>query len=162
MELLNALGFDWKIFLAQLFNFAVLVFVLYRFGYKPIIEFLDERKKNIEKGLKNTEESNKKLEEVSKIEKEILEKARDEAKEIINLAKDTAQKSRLQIIKKAEDESGAILEKVKLEIKEEKAKVMREVKTQAVELVILATEKMIKEKIDSEKDKMIIKKSIGN
>jgi len=51
MKLLQALGLDIRILSAQLINFAVLLFVLWRFGYKPILKFLDDRKDQIEKGV---------------------------------------------------------------------------------------------------------------
>lgn len=57
MELLNALGIDWKILLAQFVNFAVLVFVLWKFAYKPIFKFLEDRKNKIEEGIKNAEQA---------------------------------------------------------------------------------------------------------
>ena len=47
MELFSALGLDLRIFIAQFINFAVLVFVLYRFAYNPILKLLEERKEKI-------------------------------------------------------------------------------------------------------------------
>ena len=48
MELFNALGINLKILVAQLINFLVLFIVLYKFGYKPMLKFLDDRKDKIE------------------------------------------------------------------------------------------------------------------
>ncbi len=161
MELFNALGLDLKILLAQFVNFAVLVFVLYRFGYKPILSFLDERNKKIAKGITNAEEARKNLKEISEKEKTVLAEARKESQEMINLAKDTAEKSKLEIMEKTQEESRKIIEAAKKKVEEEKNRAIREIKSEVAELVSLATEKVIKEKMDTEKDKKIIEDSLG-
>lgn len=53
MELFNALGVDLKILFAQLVNFAILFFVLYKFAYKPLLKLIDDRKDMIEDGVLN-------------------------------------------------------------------------------------------------------------
>lgn len=161
MELFKALGLDLKILLAQLVNFAVLVLVLYRFGYKPILSFLDDRKKKIERGIANAEKAEKRLEDISKKEKEVLAKARGEAQEMINLAKETAEKSKAEIVAKAQEESGKMIETAKSRVEEEKSRAIREIKSEVAELVGLAVEKVVKEKVDSEKDRKIIEDLLG-
>jgi len=42
MQLIDALGLDLRILLAQLVNFAILIFVLWRFAYKPVFNILEE------------------------------------------------------------------------------------------------------------------------
>ena len=49
-ELLSSLGIDLRLFLAQLINFSILLFVLFKFAYKPILNMMDERTEKIEKG----------------------------------------------------------------------------------------------------------------
>jgi len=79
MELIKALGLDLKILLAQFVNFSIFAFVLYKFGFKPMLKFLDERKDKIEAGLKSSEAAKKKLEELNKKEIDIITKANKEA-----------------------------------------------------------------------------------
>lgn len=162
MELFNALGLDLRILLAQLINFAVLVFVLYRFGYKPILSFLDERRTKIEKGIKNAKKAEENLEDIAKKEKEVLAQARKEAQEIISLAKDTAEKSKTEIMAKAQEESQKLAEAAKLKIEEEKNRIIREIKSEVAELVSLAVERVVRKKMDPEMDKKIIEDSLSD
>jgi len=75
MEIFNQFGINPLLLLAQVVNFAVLLFILKRFLYKPILKVLEERKKRIEESLKNAEEIEKRLVETAELEEEILAKS---------------------------------------------------------------------------------------
>lgn len=160
MKLLSSLGINWKLLLAQLVNFLILLYILKRFAYKPILKVLEDRKNRIEKGIKDTEEAKIKLEEIEKKEKTVLLKAEKKAQGIINSAQEVAYKNKKDIIAKSNLQAREILEKAKKEIKEEKDKMLEEAKTEIVELTFLITEKLIEEKMNGEKDKQFIGKII--
>lgn len=162
MEVLNAFGLDWKVLLAQFFNFAILVFVLWRFAYKPILKFLDDRKNKIEEGIKNAEQASQKLVEIEEREKEVLVEARKEALKIINEAKDNAEKRGADIIVKAQEAASLAMSKEREKFNQEKGDIFKEMKGSLSELVILAVEKVIEEKMNSEKDREIIKKVLNS
>lgn len=162
MELLNALGINWTILLAQFFNFAILVFVLWKFAYTPILNFLEERRKKIEDGIKNSELAVSKLAEIAEKEKEVIIEAKKEALAIINEAKDNAEKKGHEIIKKAQEEASIVIVKEKEKFNQEKNEAFKEMKNSLSELVVLAVEKVIDEKMTSDKDKEIIKKALSN
>src|SRR4030042_2105348 len=105
MELLSNLGINGKLLLAQIINFLILLFVLHRFAYKPILKMLNDRTNKIEKGLKEAEESHKKLAEISEKEKEIITKARKDAQEILKKVEDTAKKNKEEIAIEAKNQA---------------------------------------------------------
>ncbi len=156
MELLNALGLNWKILIAQFLNFAILFFVLYRFGYKPILKFLDDRKDQISKGVQNAEEAEKKLVELDEKEKEIIKKAKQEALQIVEESKERGEEKRQQMIEKAKQEIGQIIDSEKSKMRAEKAETLKEIKAEIAGLIVDAVEKVLDEKIDKKKDKELI------
>lgn len=160
MELLNNLGINGKLLLAQIINFLILLFVLYKFAYGPILKMLDDRTKKIEKGLKDADESHKKLAEIVQKEKEVLKKAREEAQAIIVKAEEQAKKNKEDIITESKTQSEKILSDAQKKIEEEKNKMLAEVKGEISNLVIMATEKIISQKLDTAKDKEIINKAL--
>jgi F-type H+-transporting ATPase subunit b len=162
MELFNALGINGKILLAQFINFAVLVFVLWRFAYKPILKFLEDRRKKIEEGVQNSELAIVKLAEIAEKEKEVIVEAKKEALNLINEAKDNAEKRGQEMIKKAQEEASLVMVKEREKFNQEKTEMFKEMKNSLSDLVVLAVEKVIEEKMDSEKDKEIIKKALNN
>jgi len=160
MELFNALGLNIKILIAQLINFAVLVLVLWRFGYKPILKFLDERKEKIEQGVLDAKKAMAKLEEISDKEKEIIKRAKKEALIILEKARKQGDKNRKEIIDEAKEEIGQIINEEKAKIQVEKGETLKEIKREIADLVIKSVEKVLEEKIDEKKDKELIQRII--
>lgn len=160
MKLIQALGIDWKILLAQFVNFGVLVFVLYKFGSKPILKFLDERSKMIEEGVRDAQIAKEKVHEMNEKEKKVISGAKAEARIIIQKAEEAAKKNREEIMKKAEKEAEEAIESAKKKIERERNKIMEDVKSEISTLVISAAEKVTDEKIDTAKDKKLIEKAI--
>ena len=159
-ELLNKLGIDYKLLIAQIINFLVLLFVLWKFAYGPILAILEKRQKKIEKGLADAEAAEKRLEESEKKQKEVLRKARTEAKEIVEKAYVQAEKTKSEIAEDAKAQAEKIIQSAKKEIETEKEKTIAEIKSEIGGLVVAATEKIVDEKIDGKKDKELIEKSL--
>ncbi len=162
MELFDALGINGKILLAQFINFAVLVFVLWKFAYKPILKFLEDRRKKIQEGIENSELAVAKLAEVAKKERQVIVDAKKEALTLINEAKDNAEKRGHEIIKKAQEDAANVILKEREKFNQDKTEMFKEMKNNLSELVVLAVEKVIEEKMNSEKDSEIIKKALNN
>ena len=73
MELIKALGIDnYQVLIAQFLNFAVLLFILYKFAYGPMMKMLDERTAKIDKGIKDAEKAKENLKEVAEKEKKVF------------------------------------------------------------------------------------------
>jgi F-type H+-transporting ATPase subunit b len=158
--LISTFHIQWQLLAAQMVNFAIVVFVLWRFAYKPILKTLNERTSKIEKGVKDAEEAKKKLEEVSLEEKEILKKAKIEAQEILKKAEDSAKKEAENISVEAKKQTEKMIADAQKSIEQEKGKMIAEVKSEIAGLVVAATEKIIGEKMDEKKDKELIEEII--
>ncbi len=161
MEVLAKLGIDWKLLLAQAVNFAVLFWVLRRFAYQPMLDFLEKRTVRIEQGLKDAEAATVKLSEMEIKEKMVLAEARTEAKNIIALAEESAKRRDSERATETEAKVKQLLEEAEVKIREEKDRVMIEAKDEIGELVMLSVEKILKEKVDGKKDKGVIVERVG-
>jgi len=159
-ELINTFHIDPKLIIAQVVNFAIVLLVLYKFAYKPILKMLNDRTKKIEKGLKDAEDANKKITELENRDKEMLVEAKKETQKIIASAENTAKKNKDEIIAEAKSQAEKILQEAKKKIEDEKVKMISEIKAEVSGLVVAATEKIIGEKLDSHKDKELIDKAI--
>ncbi len=158
MDVFAKLGIDWKLLIAQAVNFGILFWVLRHFAYRPMLTFLEERTKRIEKGLADAEASQKKLIALEEQEKQILTSARSEAKAMIASAEDLAKKRDRERMKETEERMKQYIEDARIKIEEEKRKILSEAKAEIADLVIFSLEKILKEKIDSDKDKEFIAK----
>lgn len=108
MEIINNFGLDPYLFGAQVINFLIVLYLLRRFLYKPVLDVLKKREEEIKTGLKQAEESRLLLEKTLEREKEILKKARESAKETITEAKSQA----ILILTQVEEDSKKQAEKI--------------------------------------------------
>src|SRR5680860_182309 len=159
-SLIQALGLDLRILLAQLFNFALLIFILWRFAYKPVFKILEERRQKIAKSVADADEAGIRLQKSNEESKEIISNSRREASLIIEEAQKKAELKYQEIVASAQEDikKQSTLEMGK--IKKEKEAIMSEVKKEVTQLVVLSLEKFLKEKMDGEKDEKIIDKIV--
>lgn len=160
MEIFSAFGIDWRLFLVQLVNFFILLYVLKHFAYAPMLKVLEDRRAKIEKGLSDAEKANVKLIALEEKEKQTLADARREAKNIIVSAEQSAQKMSGEIIEKTQEKARDILEQAKKQIEFEKQKMVQDVRKEIGQLVVMATKKIVGIQLDPEKDREIIDRSI--
>ena len=159
--LISTFHLDIKLIAAQLVNFSIVLLVLYKFAYKPLLEKMNERTETIEKGLEDAKKAQARLEESQKEKEQIVLKARREAKAILEDAHRIGEKNRDEVIAKTKEEAKKVVEDAKAQISAEKSKMLREVKQEVGNLVALATEKILGEKMSDKKDKEMIENVIG-
>lgn len=162
MGLITALGIDGRILLAQFVNFSVLVFVLWRFAYKPTLDILEERRLKVEKGLDDADASAKKLQNTKEESKQLLIKARQEASAIIESAQKQADERQQEVVTKAEKEIQAITEKEREKIKTEKEAVMTQLKNEVSGLVLAGLQQFLSENMTDQRDQAVISKIVNN
>lgn len=160
MEVLSKLGVDWKLLLAQVVNFLVLLWVLRRFAYRPMLKFLDDRSKKIETGLRDAKLASEKLSEMEKKEREVLEAARKESGAIVVRAKESAEKMGEKIITESREEAARIMAETRKKIENERESLRAEMKQELSGLVLLATEKVLGEKMKDVKDENIVREAV--
>ncbi len=160
MEILEQFGIQPILLAAQVVNFLILLFILRKFLYGPILKVLDERKRKIADSLKNAEKKEKKLQEVEVQADKILRKALDESQKILDEAKEVAtqivedgQKTATQIMNRAHEDSLKV-------IQVEKVQLIQEIREHAADLVALIFEKLVGKKISSKDQKEIIEKTV--
>ena len=159
-ELIKTFHIELNLLVAQMVNFAIVLWVLYRFAYKPVLRTLNSRTNKIEKGLADADAAGKKLEEIVEKEKEVLSNAKKEAQEIIKTAEEQAKANAISIVLEARNQSEKLAVTAKKQIEQEKDRMMQEVKKEISGLVVEATEKIIGQKLDREKDAELIKRSL--
>ncbi len=150
------MSIDSNTLIWSVINFVVLLAILYKFLYKPILTAFDKRQEEIANNLSHAEASRKEAEEMFADYKQQLEKASKEAGEIITNANKAAEEAKNQLIAQARDEAAAISQKAQQEINREKEKAMKEVRNEIAGLAVLAAGKVLEKSITKEDhDKMI-------
>ncbi|MFA6475493.1 MAG: F0F1 ATP synthase subunit B [Patescibacteria group bacterium] len=160
MELFSALGIDYKILIAQVINFAVLGFILYKVGYKPILKFVQDRTATIELGVKQAEEAKLAITAATADQQNIIKQAKVAAQKLLDEAKEQSLVQGQQLVERSKVAASKVVEQAKHDIRLEHDKMMQGAKAELSELVLLATEKILKQKLTAEADKSLIEKTI--
>jgi len=158
MEGLGALGINWKILLGQIVNFLILLLILRKFLYRPIIDMLERRKKTIAKSLEDASEIEKKLAETDSMSREKLARAADEAQKIIDEAKKQATESSKAELAKTAEQAKKIIENAKSQAESEGKIAYNKARKDLAKLVTVAVEKITSEKQDTQTVERAIKR----
>lgn len=150
MELLSKLGIDWKLLIAQIINFGILILVLGKFVYRPLLNMLNERQQKIEKGLEEAKKGEALLKQIEAIEKERKEATSREVAVMINKAMEEAERVKQDIMKEAQAQAEDLLKRAKLQTEEMKANIVKEVKSEVSELILFAMAKVLGREFSAE------------
>jgi len=115
MEIIKNFGIDPILLGAQIVNFLIVLYILRRFLYKPILGTLKKRRDKISEGLRVTEEARVKLEKIAQEEKTILRNAENHGKKLIADAK----KEATEMLRKAEELTKAKTNRILLEARQQ-------------------------------------------
>jgi len=153
-KIVQDFGLSLPFFLAQVLNFLIVAFILWRFAFKPVLATLDERQKKIASGLQYADEMKAKLEAVQQEGVASAKRAQAEATKII----DEARKAAKEFLDKQTQESAAkaneILAKAQQVIELEKKKMLAEARTEIARLVVTITQRVLsKELSDADRNR---------
>ena len=145
---MDSLGIQPMAFFAQLVIVSIIYFLLKKFVFGPVTNVLDRRAKEISSSLKKAEEIEKQQQMLEEKINQEIKKAHQESSKIITDAKKIAQKQADKIVVKAKVRSKEnrikALNEVQKEIKGQKAKLDKQVASQAAQLAQTALKKVLK------------------
>ncbi|MCC5838771.1 MAG: F0F1 ATP synthase subunit B [Opitutales bacterium] len=151
-ELADRFGLLTSSFLAQIVNFAIVAYVLYRFLVKPVLATMDERQQKIADGLQFAEEAKLRLAESEKKQAQVIQEAQAEAQRILKEARITAEKHE----ERMRAETARQIEEMRRRADEanelERKRILGEVRGEVARLVVLTTGKVLRKEL-SDKDK---------
>jgi F-type H+-transporting ATPase subunit b len=149
-------GLDWKLFIAQLINFAIVLFVLWKWVWKPVTANMEARTKKIEDSLNDAGRIKKEKEQFEVWKADEMTKTRAEASAIIAEAKQSALQAQAQVLEQSKQEQQALINRTQAELLNQKAKVLAEAQSEIAHLVVSSTEQLLRKKLDSKADQKLI------
>ncbi len=117
------------LFIWTIITFLVLLAVLAKFVWKPLMEALNRREEKIRKSLEDADKAQDRMEQIQKEAEEVMAKARYEAQAILEDGKVTAQKVKDEIVADAREKAESQVQNAKIQIDAEKEKAIEEIKT---------------------------------
>ena len=143
MELAAVFGLNWKLLLIQAVNFRILLFLLQKFLYKPILRIVDERRLKIQKGLSDAEQANAKLAAAEQESKAAIALAATRSNEMLQRAEAAAKAKEAEILKETAVKVRRQEEEAVRQAELLKQQTIEESREEIARLAVLAAEKVL-------------------
>ncbi len=151
---------DPGLFVWTILTFLLLLFVLAKFAWRPLLKMLNEREELIRSSLKDAEKAKEELSQLNAEGEKIINKARAEAQSILSDGKAASAKLKDEILNDAKEKANAIASEAEKQIGVEKDKAIAEIKEEVVNISLAVAEKLIKKNLSPEDNKALIDQSL--
>lgn len=151
---------DPGLFVWTILTFLLLVFVLAKFAWKPLLKMLQDREDMVRSSLEDAEKAKSELERLNEESEAIMAKARSEAQSILADGKAAAEKVKDDLIAKSKEQANKIREDAGNQIQVEKDKAISEIKKEVVNLTLSVAEKLIQKNLSDADNKSLIEESL--
>ena len=151
---------DPGLFIWTIITFLVLLGLLAKFVWKPLVSALQNREDRIKKSLEDAEKAQHELERVQAESEKIVAKARAESQTIISEGKAASANINDEMMAKAKEKANSIVEDAKKQIDLEKDKAISSITSEVVELSLMAAEKLLRRNLSSEDNRSLVEESL--
>ena len=152
---------DPGLFIWTIVTFLVLLALLAKFAWRPLLEALDRRQESIRKSLDDAQHARHELEQINQESARILATARTEAEAIVARTRSDAERLREEIKQKTRTESANMVKSAERQIEMETAKALQQIRKEAVDLSVAIASKLIRRNLTKEDNERLIDETIG-
>lgn len=144
---MNPIQIDFTL-VAQALSFLLLVFILRRFAWNPLMNMMEERRNQIESNIAQAEKERQQAEQIKREYQEEMKKARQEAQEVIAKATKLSEVRAAEILASAKEEAEKIKASALKDIERERDRAIAQVQAQVADLSVAVAEKIIRKNLD--------------
>jgi F-type H+-transporting ATPase subunit b len=143
-------------------TFGILLFVLKKYAWKPLLNSLESRENKIASDMERAEKARVESEKLLAEHKVLMDQAGQEARELIAEARKTGERLRDDIVQKAEEQARMVGEQARVEIQREKETALLQLRSEVADLAISAASNIIREELDAKKHQRLVDEFISN
>ena len=158
----SGLGINAIALISQIVSFAVVFYLLWRWGWPAIIRTLERRQTTIREGVENAERARRELNEATAHAEEILAESRRQAQDTINRAEQAAEREANRIIDEANERVQQIQQQQIERIRQEAALAREELSRLVVNLSLDAASKVIRKSVDTKDNRRLVQEFVSS
>ncbi|GFN32717.1 F0F1 ATP synthase subunit B [Paenibacillus xylaniclasticus] len=147
---------NWTTFGIQLIAFLILLWLLKRYAFGPLLGIMEQRKQLVQSQLADAENSRKQASQHLEEQKQALQQARKEAFDIIEQARSTSSKQADDIIAVAKNEASRLKEDAVKDIESEKNKAIAALRSEVGGMSVQIASKIIEKQIDEKSQEQLV------
>lgn len=157
----GTLGLSWAGLIWQTVNFLVLLFLLQRFLYKPVVGMLDERAKRVRDSMEQAEAARRQAEQAEADRNTLLAETRREAEQIRARADEQAKRILSDAEARAQERQQHILDQAEASARQIEERVMAQVRAQLADLVVMATDRVTRGALDANAQRGLVQQFLA-
>jgi F-type H+-transporting ATPase subunit b len=142
-------------------TFLLLLVILSKFAWGPIVKMLDEREKSIREAIEQAKKERLEAEKLLADQKSALAQAQREAADLAQKSKQEVEVLRADLTAKARKEADDLVASARKQIQDEKAKALAELKSQVADLAIDAARRLIQSSLDEKSQRALVEEYIA-
>jgi F-type H+-transporting ATPase subunit b len=148
--------FNVYTFAFEIFNFLVILAILYKIFYKPVLNFMDNRRNEIARNISESEQGRTEAEKLLEEYRATLLASRQEAQQIIDRAAKAGEEVRQSLLAQSRNEVAKLLENARKEIQRERDDALQALRQEVVSLAMLAAGKILERNITGDDNAKIV------
>ena len=152
----NPVSFNFYTYIVQIMSFLILVWIIKRFAWKPLMNMMEKRRQYIADSLAQAEQERNEAARIKQEYQEDMHRARLEAKSIIEKATQESEQRAAEILDQARRETEKLKQAALAEIEREREKAVSELRLQVVNMSVAVAEKVIRHKLDIQGQEALI------
>jgi F-type H+-transporting ATPase subunit b len=156
----ESFGVNWISLVWYLVLFVLVMFLLRRYAFGPILGLIDERQRSINESLDDAEKAARSVKESQEKAEKILWDASAEAQEIIRNGEKVGRDLQDRARETARAEGDALIAKARTEIERERLAAIQDIRHQAVDLALVAASRVIETNLSSEQNQKLAEAAI--
>ena len=142
-ELLGSLGINGKLLMAQVVNFLLVFWLLQRFVFKKLLDFIENRKREIAKGLELKATAEREVERTKVLREDVLHRAQAEAQQVFKEAQDRSRAMEQEQLSQAKGKAEGIVKSAKEQASREQEAALKELQGQVRGMAFGAAERVL-------------------
>jgi len=147
---------DPGLFIWTIVTFLVLLALLAKFAWRPLLQALESRQERIRNSLEDAERARQELERLQQESAKIMQQARIEAESIVTQTRADAERLREELKQKAKDEADNILRNAQQQIQLQTRQAIQQIRHEVADIAVLLTSKLLERNIAKEDNKRLI------
>ena len=151
---------DPGLFIWTILTFLVLMGLLAKFAWRPLLQALDARQRTIAASLEEAQRARQELERIQRESAQMMAQARTEAEGVIARSRSDAEALREELKQKARAEAASIVKNAERQIQLETARAVQQIRTEAVDLSVAIASKILKRQVSKEDNQALIEETL--
>ena len=151
---------DPGLFIWTILTFLVLVTLLAKFAWRPLLQALDTRQELIRKSLDEAQQARQELERLQHESAQIVRQARVDAEAVVAQSRSDAARLRDEMIQKAKAEADGIVRNAERQIQLETQRALQHIRHEAVDLSVMIASKILQRNLTREDNEKLIEEAL--